>query len=173
MSESGTILLTADDFIRSSTEKKEKLEKRMREAETKREENKKKKKAKLEKKAKDDFIKDQKTKHMVCNCRSACGTNKKCLCVKAKRGCTEYCSCHQCCSNPDNTNNNTTKASSSGDVLCCVKKCGKTLKGTLNVVCEVCGNRCHEQSCSMPYHKIINGKDVSGVVCNDCGEKED
>ena len=64
---------------RATKERDEKREKKIK-SEEKREERKNKKKAKVDKKAKDELIKEQKTKKLICGCRSACGTNHKCPC---------------------------------------------------------------------------------------------
>ena len=144
-----------------------------RKSEAKRQEAQQRKKAKQEKEAQNKLLKEQKSNHMICSCYSACATNHKCPCTLGKRSCTEYCGCHLHCKNPYNTKSTTPQPSSSDDVACCVKRCGKSMKGQLIVECEDCHSRCHKTTCAMPSQRTMNGKAVTVYVCNDCGEKED
>lgn len=167
-----TLILTCDIYIEKAKKVKADKEKKEAELTAKRKTLQVKKKVLLEKKAQRALIKEQKKKKAICNCRSACGKNNKCPCFKAKRSCTEYCGCHQHCNNSYNTKSTTLNASSSDDVICCVHGCGKSMKGQSIVECTDCHKRCHKETCAMPFQRTIDGKEVHGYVCNDCGEKE-
>ena len=131
-----------------------------RKSEAKRQEAQQRKKAKQEKEAQNKLLKEQKSNHMICSCYSACATNHKCPCTLGKRSCTEYCGCHLHCKNPYNTKSTTPQPSSSDDVAaCCVKRCGKSMKGQLIVECEDCHSRCHKTTCAMPSQRTMKSCD--------------
>ena len=173
LQEDRTLILTSSAFIEKAKKLKDFKEKKKEELTAKRKQIQVKKKVLMEKKAQRALIKEQKKNQLICNCRSACGKNNKCPCCKAKRGCTEYCGCHQHCNNPNNIKSTTLIASSSDDVVCCVRGCGKSVKGQLMVECTDCHKRCHKETCAMPFQRTVNGTEVPGYVCNDCGEKEE
>ena len=167
----GHTILTNDEYIKLAQEKKETKEKRKRETEERkqhRQENKKKKEETTQVKV----VKQQKKEGIVCSCRSTCNTNKTCSCKKKGIACTKYCSCKGTCSYNNISNQQPSSSGATTTSSCCYSGCKFKDDHVDLVSCYRCKKQCHPKTCTMPSTEKIDGKEITRILCIDCGEKE-
>ena len=63
-------------------------------------------------------------------------------------------------------------SASSSQNICCYSGCKFKDDNDGMVTCSTCKKLCHSKTCTMPSTETINGKEITNILCIDCGEKE-